>query len=457
MITICASDRSQPEKTYIFQVLFGVLLELDYRIAWTTVAAETIDGHPAVQLLLPNGAHVYIEDHFFSKFEENQYYRPENIPETAPSIPHPFRPSEMLTIIFGRKFHVLEKQNAYCGIDLFAAAFFMLSRWEEYANPVRDAHGRFPGSASLAVRSGFMDRPIVQEYAELLRDYFETLGWSLPPLRRKFTVIPTYDVDTPRLWWSPTDRLRTLAGSLFQRRDLKELVYWIRGPIWSQQDPNDTFDELMALSEQNGHTAYFNFLGQRSQKSDCYYPLKHPFIENLIQKIVKRGHVAGFHTSYEGHDHPELLETEIASLKKIFANIDNNPDRHLKSGRQHYLRFAAPHTWQIWANHGFEWDSTLGYSDAEGFRCGICIGYPVFNFLTRKMLPLYERPLIAMDVTLALYKGYTPEYASSVLQKLRETVQKHQGEFVVLWHNSSWNTAFWEKWKPVWREAIRQI
>lgn len=101
-----------------------------------------------------------------------------------------------------------------------------------------------------------------------------------------------------------------------------------------------------------------------------------------------------------------------------------------------------------------DWDSTLGYPEAEGFRCGICREFPVFNFLTRKMLNLREKPLLAMDVTLAHYRQYSPEAAFEKLQLLRRQVEKHGGEFVLLWHNSSWNSYFWADWREVFLKGL---
>lgn len=99
-------------------------------------------------------------------------------------------------------------------------------------------------------------------------------------------------------------------------------------------------------------------------------------------------------------------------------------------------------------------DSTLGYSDCEGFRCGICVPYPVFNTLTRQPLRLLERPLVAMDVTLAAYRRYTPTEASAALRALKQQIWKHGGEFTLLWHNSSFNTPEWEGWKSVYEAAL---
>ena len=40
--------------------------------------------------------------------------------------------------------------------------------------------------------------------------------------------------------------------------------------------------------------------------------------------------------------------------------------------RNHYLRFKLPETWKYLADAGFEYDTTLGYSNALGYRNGMC-------------------------------------------------------------------------------------
>ncbi len=52
--------------------------------------------------------------------------------------------------------------------DIFSAAFYMLSRYEEYLPFTNDAHGRFPGSQSLAYRKGFLQMPVVDIWARYL-------------------------------------------------------------------------------------------------------------------------------------------------------------------------------------------------------------------------------------------------------------------------------------------------
>lgn len=443
MLHIAANDRSQPEKQYCFHVLFHELLGLEYRVVFSE------EKNYRVQL--PNGTEILIEEHFWNQFSApvNWEQVPEStVPQTAETFSSPFDGSP-LTVIFGRNHFVVGEKRIVCGLDIFASAFFMLTRWEESVAKERDKHGRFPGKKSLAFKAGFLDRPVVNEYAELLWQMFARLGWEppRPPLQYKLSM--TCDVDHPLLWWSASDRLKTLGGSIFKRGDLREANFWLQHHFFQKQDPYDVFDEWLDLFEKNDLTGHFNFLGKRPPTSDCWYPLEHPFVKKLIEKIAERGHIVGFHPSYEAFENQSVFEKELASLRALSPTT-------IVTGRQHYLRFEAPHTWQVWEETGMEWDSSLGYPEAEGFRCGICQDFPVFNFLTRKMLHLREKPLIAMDVTLAIYQQYTPETAFEKLQNLRREVERHRGEFVLLWHNSSWNTYFWAEWREVFRNFISQ-
>jgi hypothetical protein len=266
----------------------------------------------------------------------------------------------------------------------------------------------------------------------------------MPFTPRKTELILSHDVDHPRLWWSASDRLRTIGGSLLKRRKLEETRFWLR----QKTDPFDTFDDIMNGAEAAGVISCFNFMGRRSIKSDCYYPLDEPFIMDLIRKINQRGHQIGFHASYESFNNQTDFNRELGSLQTAC----NQP---VICGRQHYLRFSVPETWQIWADAGLQTDSTLGYAEVPGFRCGTCYDYPAFNLKTRKKLQLREQPLIAMDVTLALYQQLRPDEAWDVLMGLKESVAKHQGAFTLLWHNSSLADYFWKDWYPLYQSFIQ--
>ena len=60
--------------------------------------------------------------------------------------------------------------------DIFAASFYLISRYEEYLPHVKDKHSRFTAEESLAFKNGFLEKPLVDIWAfkllEVLKEKF---------------------------------------------------------------------------------------------------------------------------------------------------------------------------------------------------------------------------------------------------------------------------------------------
>jgi len=165
--------------------------------------------------------------------------------------------------------------------------------------------------------------------------------------------------------------------------------------------------------------------------------------------MKKRGHHIGIHPTYNAYNDKNQFKKEKEELEK---NLDTN----ITFGREHFLRFEVPTTWQIWDDNNLSWDSTCGYADKEGFRCGVCYPYSVFNIITRKKLKLKERPLIVMEGSFATYQpGIKPIEMENKIKLLIEEVKKYNGEFVLLWHNSSFNTEQWKKYQDIYERVLK--
>jgi hypothetical protein len=85
------------------------------------------------------------------------------------------------------------------------------------------------------------------------------------------------------------------------------------------------------------------------------------------------------------------------------------------------------------------YDSTMGYADHAGFRCGTCYEYPAFDPTEGKALKLRIRPLIAMEHTV-IAKGYmglgTGSRAFDKFTQLKDACKAVNGTFTLLWHNN---------------------
>ncbi len=401
----------------------------------------------AYKLTLKNGNSLTFKDDFFKHFSETAtYLHQKNIPKRIQFLTSGFAPLNDIPVIFGKNVIENKGHKIECGIDIFASSFFMLSRWEELVNPLRDAHERFPVRVSLAFKCKFLHRAVVNEYVELLWNILTHLGVQQKRKSRHFSFVLTHDVDLSQLWRNSFSPIKTILGDIFKRKN-KAAIRQHFNYFRKKKDPFDTFDELMDLSENQGLQSHFFFIAGGNTRFEGNYKIDDFSIKKLITRIHERGHVVGIHPSYDTYLDATMLSWEVDALRQMSP-------QPVKAGRQHFLRFSVPHTWQAWEDNGLEWDSTMGYAGMVGFRCGTCYPFPVFNILTRKELNLVERPLLVMEVSLfsETYMGLTQAEALVKVQEIMETVRQFDGEFVLLWHNSNLvlnGEDYWETYKAI--------
>lgn len=334
--------------------------------------------------------------------------------------------------------------TARLGLDVFGGALFLLTRAEEILDETRDEHGRFPAHASLAYREGFLDRPLVNEYAEILWAALRQVWPSLERRRRSYRLVLSHDVDVP-LWTRATSVpavVRTMVYDLVKRNDarlaagrLPAYVASLRGDY--RQDPYNTFGWIMDHSERHGLTEAFYVMTARSDaRYDSGYLLNDAWMSRLLRTIHERGHEIGLHPSYGTFRRPDLVAAELATLRTTMATLDIGQED--VGGRHHYLRWEAPDSWQAWDDAGLAYDSSVGFADALGFRAGSCYPFPTFNLHTRQPLRVMERPLVAMEAT-ALSDAYlhlNHEDALDAFASLSRRCRAYGGDFTLLWHNS---------------------
>ncbi|MGI8636431.1 MAG: DUF7033 domain-containing protein, partial [Segetibacter sp.] len=79
--------------------------------------------------------------------------------------------------------------------DIFAASFYLLTRYEEYLPHKVDMYGRYAHENSIAFKEKFLHLPLVnlwlQEFRTVLARKFPSHTLSAKP----FTFLPTYDID----------------------------------------------------------------------------------------------------------------------------------------------------------------------------------------------------------------------------------------------------------------------
>jgi peptidoglycan/xylan/chitin deacetylase (PgdA/CDA1 family) len=438
MIQIKIPNSFLPERKYIVDVIFDEFLGLHYKIDTSNTKIY--------EIILDNGKKILIEDHFFSVSDEkNGYLDLENIPEQINYVTNQFVSEADIPVIFGSSRLEVSESAIICGIDLFASSFFMLTRWEEYVNKERDQHDRFPAIASLAYKNNFLDRPIVNEYLEMLWNMMLALGVKQERKKRQFTIKPTHDVDCPFLYAFSNiiSPIRVAAKYILREKNIWEAI---KQPVkylqtkcgYDKYDPYFTFNYIMDVSEKYNLKSVFYFMaGHLNRQIDGCYDIEHPRIKKLIKHIAKRGHEIGLHGSYYSYNKKEQIKQEFDTLLSVL--MQENINQSVWGSRQHYLRCQLPETMKILENAGLNYDTTLSYADHAGFRCGTCYEYPIFDYKDRGQLTIYEKPLIVMECSLfgKQYMRLDDKSGLEKIQLLKERCKRYHGTFVLLWHNSS--------------------
>ncbi|NYT06599.1 MAG: hypothetical protein GKC04_09600, partial [Methanomicrobiales archaeon] len=152
---------------------------------------------------------------------------------------------------------------------------------------------------------------------------------------------------------------------------------------------------------------------------------KTPAAQGLIRELAGEGHEIGVHGSYRSFADGDLLAREKARIEEIAG-------RPAAGIRQHHLNLAVPGTWELQANAGFAYDTSLGFKDRPGFRWGTC--FPLYPETAKGPLPLLELPLAVMDITVP---GGPAGWEAC--RAVAETVAAAGGLLVLLWHPPVFN------------------
>lgn len=334
--------------------------------------------------------------------------------------------------------------------DIFSAAFFLVSRYEEWLPYEADIHNRFPATASILYKNNLLAEPIVNQWALELKN---TLLFVYPHLTfnpRKFEYLNTLDID--QAWkFKGKGVLRNVLGSandVLHGRWENTKNRWLV-LLGLKKDPFfEVFKWLNAeCRERKITTVFFILLGDYG-KFDKNIPHDNTCFVQLVQHLHNDNKV-GIHPSYNSNINSTILLTEIQRLKSIL----NKP---IHISRQHFLMHTMPQTYRNLLAQGIQEDYTMGYSTHLGFRAGIAAPFFWYDLEHDMETTLKLVPFCAMDITPMYYRKESPKEAKETLRKLLTKTAEIDGLFVSLWHNESLSeTGRWRGWRIVYEDMLQ--
>ncbi len=319
-------------------------------------------------------------------------------------------------------------------LDLVTLTFLLLSRWEEHFWPYQpDTWNNYASPSCLAHRQNFLDRPVLDEWALVLRNWIEAKipNWKAAPDQARYFI--SHDIDRPFKYINNFRVLRAFAGGLALHRSLSRALKNVRDGInsrlnWKRDPFYQGWKELLNFSPQVRTQATFFLMASEPSHYDEGYDLSQEPYRSILQQIRDEGHHIGWHPGYRAGEDDKIFWQERERIAPYLTE-ENFGVRH------HYLRWRGGHSWNRLEQAGAKFDSSLGFNEVIGFRCGTSQPFPVYDLNTDKELQLIERPLILQDGAIFSFMTGTDSEKETETLKIAKRVGQVGGELSILIHN----------------------
>lgn len=427
------TEQTSNRLTYIFDLVLGGILGLSYQITHDKYFFSTSSVAKFSYCTQPIG-----EEFFLAAVP--LLYQTDIKPQ-----PINFSEHEEL-----KGFFPTRNEKSALPFDMFASAFFMVTRYEEYITSKHDKYDRYRGSQSMNFKAGFLERPMVNLYALELKKLLSEKFPSLVFKKSKFEYIATFDIDMAYSY-SEKGLKRNIGGFLksILLSDFKEAKTRAMVLSGTKRDPFDTYDYFLKVCKDNAIATKIFFLLGNESRFDKNIAFDNSRFRTLIKDISQKAET-GIHLSFKSHVSFAKSQVEIDRLKEI-------TEREVHINRYHYLRFHVYTSYPRLAKHGITEDYSMGYAPRIGFRAGICTPHYFFNLKTNEQTVLKIFPFSFMDATFTHYYRMDKGHALKKIRQLMKTVHAVGGTFIGIWHNSSFTEQNeWIGWREIFETVAEE-
>lgn len=417
---------------YVFDLIFKDELGIEYRF---TTDSKIFEEYELEKI---NYSSARFREEFFIKSSSLLYEK------SISKINIPVDKKHDITVLFP------DHSSCDLGFDIFAAVFFMVSRYEEYLPFTPDTHGRFKAADSFAYKNNLLQYPVVNIWINYFKNVLQQKFPALQFKTQSFKAIVTYDIDIAYKFRGRS--ILRLAGATVKDSftlKFKNILHRVQA-LSTKKDPWGTYDYLKDIIKRNNlNSVFFFLLGDYSQH-DKNINYDYPLMSEVINMVSEFSEI-GIHPSYKSLEFPEKISIEKKRLEKIV-------DKPINKSRQHFLRFKLPDTYTQLLNAGIAEDYSMGFADMAGFRAGTCSPFYFYDLANEKPTDLKIFPTTFMDANFLYYSKITPQESIETIFALLNEVKKVNGTFISIWHNNTVSEDDnFKDWRKVHEEMIRRI
>ena len=313
--------------------------------------------------------------------------------------------------------------------DIFAATFFLTTRYEEYYPQVHDLHDRYDATNSAAFQNGFLEIPVVDIWAyrmlELLKKKFPHCQFP----DKQYTQISTINVNEA-FAYQHKGFFRSTYGILKDAFELRfsEVARRLQVLLKWQKDPYDNYEALIKLTKERKVKLKFFFLFSEYNTFDQNISFTNTHYKLLIKSIID-------HVPF-GQLFSYFTMNNVQKAVREKNRLENVVIRPITKSRQHFNRLVIPKTYQNLIDNDVREEYTMGYHTHLGFRAGTCSPYYFFDLEYEIQTPLKIFPFCVTDELLKLTLKLSPQEATDKIKHLQNEVKKVNGTFISIFHNA---------------------
>ena len=327
-------------------------------------------------------------------------------------------------------FFATDKSSAL-PFDFFAAAFYLMSRYEEYQPFVADELGRFTSSQSMASKHDFLHLPLVDMWFERFISIWDAF-FDTKHLQDSVSSVSLV-VDVPQLFaYKQKSIIRSFAEGVqdFFRLRFASVFDRIMVVLGVREEPLSNVNHWIEVLMQKINSMHFFVLFTKlgvHDRSLSVFDGKHQQEIKSISDYAPTAILASFESSINR----DSLEADISR----FTDLIHRP---ITSIRQHKLVLKFPYTYRLFSSLGIKKDYSMQYADSSGFRASTAFPFRYYDLGDEQQTPLTIHPVCLSEAHIR--KQRFSRKMRQLFLSYQERLEKLHAPFVVALTNESFNS-----------------
>ncbi|WP_027392566.1 polysaccharide deacetylase family protein [Aquimarina latercula] len=296
---------------------------------------------------------------------------------------HGFNEVDIQVIPWGETqcFFQVKHPDTALPFDIFAASFYLLTRYEEYLPHVKDELGRFTATESIAYQHGFLQEPVVDiwafEFKNILKEKYSDIVFQ----EKEFRIHPILYINQTFAYWQK-GILRSIGGGLRDLWQLKisDVTDRFKVMLGIKKDPYNTFDFIINLQKNKIRDCLVFFgLGDYTnlEKNISHSNPEHRKVIKHVSDYVN----VGLKVSYDAISDLEILKEEK-------TRIENIVNRQMLYSLCSFYKIKLPEAYRNFIELEIKEDFSMGYPEQAGFRAGTCTPFMFYDLDYEVQTPL---------------------------------------------------------------------